>query len=211
MLLLENPICTWFIFNELRRRHCQRALLGYHYRKISKDKASHKIDAIVALAMACVSALDEGNTVAASLSPADMMAVWTGEDRPAYTRNPPRGRSLTVSSERHEWRVIPASSAEPCAAWGCGEPASHLAVYVFQHAGDPQPTKRISPYCARHAQSWADQHQTAMPPRPPQTPEAESTRTRKPRDDDPEERWRRTHRPAIEDHDPRRWRRWRHG
>ena len=32
MLLLENPICTSFIFNELRRRHCQRALLGYHYR-----------------------------------------------------------------------------------------------------------------------------------------------------------------------------------
>jgi hypothetical protein len=31
MLLLENPICTSFIFNELRRRHCQRALLGCHY------------------------------------------------------------------------------------------------------------------------------------------------------------------------------------
>jgi hypothetical protein len=31
MLLLENSICTSFIFNELRRRHCQRALLGCHY------------------------------------------------------------------------------------------------------------------------------------------------------------------------------------
>jgi hypothetical protein len=32
MLFLENLIRALLIFNELRSRHCQRALLGYHYR-----------------------------------------------------------------------------------------------------------------------------------------------------------------------------------
>jgi hypothetical protein len=31
MLFLENTLQTLFIFNGLRSRHCQRALLGYHY------------------------------------------------------------------------------------------------------------------------------------------------------------------------------------
>jgi hypothetical protein len=31
MLFLENLIRALLIFNELRNRHCQRALLGYHY------------------------------------------------------------------------------------------------------------------------------------------------------------------------------------
>jgi hypothetical protein len=32
MLFLENTLQALFIFNGLRSRHCQRALLGYHYR-----------------------------------------------------------------------------------------------------------------------------------------------------------------------------------
>jgi transposase InsO family protein len=35
MLFLENILQVLFIFNGLRRRHCQRALLGYHYRPTS--------------------------------------------------------------------------------------------------------------------------------------------------------------------------------
>jgi len=31
MLFLENILKALFIFNGLRSRHCQRALLGYHY------------------------------------------------------------------------------------------------------------------------------------------------------------------------------------
>jgi hypothetical protein len=31
MLFLENTLQALFIFNGLRSRHCQRALLGYHY------------------------------------------------------------------------------------------------------------------------------------------------------------------------------------
>jgi transposase-like protein len=34
MLFLENTLQTLFIFNRLRIRHCQRALLGYHYQKL---------------------------------------------------------------------------------------------------------------------------------------------------------------------------------
>jgi phage terminase large subunit-like protein len=44
--------------------------------RIAKEKAGHKIDAIVALAMACVAAVEAGNTVAASVSPAEMEAIW---------------------------------------------------------------------------------------------------------------------------------------
>src|SRR5919108_3687971 len=42
----------------------------------SKAKAGKKIDAIVALAMACVAAVEAGNTVAADVSPAEMEAIW---------------------------------------------------------------------------------------------------------------------------------------
>jgi hypothetical protein len=35
MLFLENTLQALFIFNGLRSRHCQRALLGYHYRLMS--------------------------------------------------------------------------------------------------------------------------------------------------------------------------------
>ena len=35
MLLLENSIWLSFIFNALRSRHAQRALLGYHYHPLS--------------------------------------------------------------------------------------------------------------------------------------------------------------------------------
>jgi hypothetical protein len=34
MLFLENILQVLFIFNGLRRRHCQRALLGYHYQTV---------------------------------------------------------------------------------------------------------------------------------------------------------------------------------
>jgi hypothetical protein len=44
--------------------------------RISKEKSSRKIDAIVALAMACVGALDEGHTIAAGLTPREMQEVW---------------------------------------------------------------------------------------------------------------------------------------
>jgi HAMP domain-containing protein len=75
-----------------------------------------------------------------------------------------------VSTERHEWRVVYSTSPEPCKAWGCGEPVQYFAVYTFQHAGDPHPTKRISPYCARHASSWAEQYHTVMPSGTPPMP-----------------------------------------
>jgi hypothetical protein len=75
-----------------------------------------------------------------------------------------------MSMERHEWRVIFGTSPAPCKAWGCGEPVQYLGVYVFQHAGDRHPTKRTTPYCLRHAQSWAEQHQAVMPSGTPPTP-----------------------------------------
>jgi hypothetical protein len=37
MLFLENLIRALLIFNKLRSRHCQRALLGYHYQRGSLD------------------------------------------------------------------------------------------------------------------------------------------------------------------------------
>jgi len=38
MLFLENILQVLFIFNGLRRRHCQRALLGYHYHICDRTK-----------------------------------------------------------------------------------------------------------------------------------------------------------------------------
>ena len=49
MLFLENLIRALLIFNGLRSRHCQRALLGYHYRSwgivpevVSIDQLLHR-------------------------------------------------------------------------------------------------------------------------------------------------------------------------
>src|SRR6266446_8581255 len=40
MLFLENFIRALLIFNELRSRHCQRALLGYHYPRASVPRST---------------------------------------------------------------------------------------------------------------------------------------------------------------------------
>jgi phage terminase large subunit-like protein len=60
--------------------------------KISKDKSSKKIDAIVALAMAAVAALDEGNAQAVDVSPDEILRIQRAAglipgyvpDRPSY-------------------------------------------------------------------------------------------------------------------------------
>jgi phage terminase large subunit-like protein len=54
--------------------------------RIAKERASKKIDAIVALAMACVAALDAGNTVAQDVSPGEMERIWREEQAKAAAR-----------------------------------------------------------------------------------------------------------------------------
>lgn len=53
--------------------------------RIAKEKAGHKIDAIVALSMACLAALDHGHTVAVSVSEDEMRAVWREADAETAT------------------------------------------------------------------------------------------------------------------------------
>jgi hypothetical protein len=58
--------------------------------RIAKEKSSKKSDAIVALAMACVATLDQGNAVVVALTPREIREVWQeaaqGEaDAPCYT------------------------------------------------------------------------------------------------------------------------------
>jgi phage terminase large subunit-like protein len=59
--------------------------------RIAKEKAAKKIDAIVALAMGCVAALDAGNTVAADVSPAEMESIWREEQAKAAAKGEPWG------------------------------------------------------------------------------------------------------------------------
>jgi hypothetical protein len=67
--------------------------------RISKEKASQKIDAIVALAMGCVSALDQGNVQAIDIPPHEIEAIQAQAAQEAAQAADQRG---TVTTGRWE-------------------------------------------------------------------------------------------------------------
>jgi phage terminase large subunit-like protein len=52
--------------------------------RIAKERASRKVDAIVALSLACVSALDEGPVMAYQVPPGEMPAIWASAAEEGY-------------------------------------------------------------------------------------------------------------------------------
>jgi hypothetical protein len=58
--------------------------------------------------------------------------------------------------ERHHREVRRFRGDLRCESWGCPEQVSFEAVYVFQHEGKAQATRRVKRLCHRHAQGWAE-------------------------------------------------------
>jgi len=65
--------------------------------------------------------------------------------------------------DRHHWAVKKAASDRRCQVFLCPWQAGFLGIYVFQHEGEAQATRRTKALCHRHAQSWAAQHGVEWP------------------------------------------------
>jgi hypothetical protein len=66
-------------------------------------------------------------------------------------------------SDRHHWAVRPWSGSLRCENWGCPDPPTFEAIYVYQHEGEALATRRVKRLCHRHAQGWAQAHQLDWP------------------------------------------------
>ena len=75
--------------------------------------------------------------------------------------------------ERHHWAVRRFSGSSRCESWGCPDADTFETIYVYQHEGEAQATRKTKRVCYRHAQGWAQAHGIAFPyerPEPPPLP-----------------------------------------